>query len=127
MEVNLLEQGALRELRGLEDSTIALIGRQPLASGWLARPPEVRGEDPQDLSPDEYQRRMQSVMRYQEVLRAHQQSLAQGALRFVLALEQLTSVVLGVSTVAHLDEALAVAAAPPLPAETMARLQSVRA
>jgi aryl-alcohol dehydrogenase-like predicted oxidoreductase len=127
VEVNLLEQDALRDLRGLDDSTMALIGRQPLASGWLARSPEVGVGGPQDLSPDEYQRRVQLVMRYQEVLRAHQQSLAEGALRFALRLEQLTCVVLGVSTVAHLDEALAVAAAPPLSAETMARLQSVRA
>jgi aryl-alcohol dehydrogenase-like predicted oxidoreductase len=125
VEVNLLEQGAAREFQGFKDPTMALIGRQPFASGWLARSPELRVGDARGLSPDEYQRRMQLVTRYREVLRAQQQSLAQGALRFVLGLEQLTCTVLGVSTLAHLDEALAVAAAPALPAETMARLQAV--
>jgi aryl-alcohol dehydrogenase-like predicted oxidoreductase len=127
VEVNLLEQGALHALREPEASRVALIARQPLASGWLARFPELTAGDAQDLSPDEYQRRLQFVMQCQEAFRSQQQSLAQGALRFVLGLDQLTSVVLGVSTIAHLDEALAVAAAPPLPAETMTRLQSARA
>lgn len=127
VEVNLLEQGAARELRGIKDSRISLIGRQPFASGCLARTPEVSVGDPQGLTQDEYQRRMELVVRYQEVLRAQPQSLAQGALQFVLELEQITSVVLGVSTVAHLDEALGAVAAPGLPVETMARLQAVRA
>lgn len=120
--VNLVEQSARRSLlpraqrRGL-----AVIGRQPLASGLLAQPAEHLRADRAMVDEEQFHRKYRAVTGFQ-YLHEGRRSIAQAALRFVMQLEGIAVTLVGTSSVQHLRENLEVLTLPPLTSEEMAEI-----
>jgi myo-inositol catabolism protein IolS len=130
---NMLNQAmAERVMPAAQEKGIAIIVRQPLASGLLSgqlTPETVFGAD--DYRKTWPRERFLSDLGKVEAIRAviagNTPSLPQAALQFILAQPAVISVVPGLMTPAQVDDAVGTAQQPPLPASVVARLRKLGA
>jgi aryl-alcohol dehydrogenase-like predicted oxidoreductase len=120
--INLVEQSARHSLLPLaQRRRLAVIGRQPLASGFLAQPAENLRPDLAVIDEEQFHRKLREVTDFQ-FLHDGRRSIAQAALRFVMQLEGVSVTLVGTSNVQHLRENLEVLTIPPLTPEEMGEL-----
>lgn len=122
--VNLLEfKGVSSFLASAEPKKVAVIARQPLASGFLARSAALL--KPADLwvSEEEFKAKLAQAQAYQFLDMGDRRTTAQAALQFVLRLPGVSVVIAGMSSRKHLNENLAVPACP-LTADEIAQIDS---
>ena len=115
--VNLMEQQAIDTiLPQSRQKGIAVIARQPLASGFLARPVEEIKPDLTAMDRQQAEERLEVARRYQ-FLRNERRTLAEAALRFVLQQEDVAVTLVGTGNLRHLRANLEALEAPPLTEE----------
>jgi L-glyceraldehyde 3-phosphate reductase len=120
-------------LAALEEEGIGCIVFSPLAQGLLTDrylagvPAGARATKTERvwLTPADVEASLPRVRRLDAVARRRGQSLAQMALTWVLRLPQVTSALIGASSVAQLDANLAVLAQPPLSAPELAEIDAI--
>jgi aryl-alcohol dehydrogenase-like predicted oxidoreductase len=108
LPVNLLAfKEALPFLELAERGSIAVIAREPLASGYLAGP--IISARTDDFSPakQEFNETTERAQTYQFLNKGNDRTMAQAALRFVLELPAVSVVIAGMKTKKHLEENLA--------------------
>lgn len=121
--VSLMEQGAIgATLPRAKRKGIGVIARQPLASGFLARPVEEVQPDLTAIDQPQAEERLEMARRYQ-FLRNAKRPLAEAALRFVLQQEDVAVTLVGTSSLRHLRANVGVLEAPPLTEEEIAAVR----
>jgi aryl-alcohol dehydrogenase-like predicted oxidoreductase len=128
---NMLNQAmAERVMPAAQEKGIAVIVRQPLASGLLSG----RLTSDTVFGADDYRKTwprerflsdLRKVEGIQATLAGTTRSLPQAALQFILAHPAVSSVVPGLMARAQVDDAVGVAQQPALPAEVVARLRDL--
>jgi len=122
--INLLEQGAITKLLPFTKKTnIAIIARQPFASGFLAK--NLREVNNELYPQEEFEDKIKKVERFQFLAKEGVCTMAQAALRFVLQLDGVSVVIPGMSNQKHLEENLATLAMSSLTKEELAIITSV--
>jgi aryl-alcohol dehydrogenase-like predicted oxidoreductase len=110
VEINLLDQSAIPALLpAAKQAGVAIIARQPFASGRLFHDPERAVEQIR-------------IARYRQLAEQHDLSLAHLALQFVNQLEGVSVVIAGVNTPIHLADSLSALSASPLTTDQMSIL-----
>ena len=126
LQISLLEPEALDELvpQALRRG-VAVLARQPLAMGLLtdAEPAQTKAERLKHKEPAYAQRLARS--RALRFLAVPGRTLAQAAVRYVLQVPGITTVLTGISSVAHLDENLGAVDAPELGEPELARIREI--
>lgn len=120
--INALEQGQLDVIAEAAEAGVGVIVRTPLASGWLSGKYDASsrfaGDDRDNWWSGEDIRRRAGAVEEFRTLVPEGLSMAQAALRFVLAQPEVSTVIPGAKSVEQLRANLA-AAEQPLPAETV--------
>jgi aryl-alcohol dehydrogenase-like predicted oxidoreductase len=118
LPINLLDfKGIASFLLLAEQENVAVIARQPLASGYLARPAvEIKAEH-FSAREEEFKRKLDQARGYQFLAVSNRRTIAQAALNFVLALRGVSVVITGMSDKEHLEENLAAPACSFTPDE----------
>lgn len=123
--INLLEwKGVPALLARTEQEKIAVIARQPLASGFLARPASLLKPEHFPVDQKQFKGTLERAKDYQFLDAPGARTIAQAALRFVLQLPGVSVVIAGMRSRAHLKENLA-APACPLAEDELARIRSL--
>jgi aryl-alcohol dehydrogenase-like predicted oxidoreductase len=111
--VNLLEfEGIPSLLASAKEKNVAVIARQPLASGFLARHPSLLRPEHFAVDEQEFREKLGKAKAYQFLDTGSRRTMAQAALQFVLQLCGVSVVIAGMSSRTHLNENLAAAACP---------------
>jgi aryl-alcohol dehydrogenase-like predicted oxidoreductase len=118
-----LDYGGLIDRAARKGMGVAVI--RVLAAGALKAHPDVGGgSSPEPLSPgSEYALDIERASRLVPLLGGDRKNLAQTAIRFGLMKPEVSTVLVGFSNTAQIDEAAACSGAGELPEETMARLK----
>ncbi len=125
--ISLLEfKGVSSFLALAEQKNVGVIARQPLASGFLARPAGVLKPEHFSVSEKELKEKMERAKAYQFLNAEGRRTIAQAALQFVFQLSGVSVVIVGMSSRRHLGENLA-ARAYPLTEDEIAQIYSVQA
>jgi len=108
IRINLLEfEGVSSFLAAAESRKVAVIARQPLASGFLARPAALLKPVDLSVSEEEFKAKLAQAQAYQFLDMGNRRTTAQAALQFVLRLPWVSVVIVGMSSRNHLNENLA--------------------
>jgi aryl-alcohol dehydrogenase-like predicted oxidoreductase len=111
--INLLQfENVLSFLELAKRKNVAVVARQPFASGLLSRPTVSLKSRHFSLGEDAFREQLERVRDFQFLELANRRTIAQAALQFVLQLSGVSVVVAGMSTRKHLDDNLAAAARP---------------
>jgi aryl-alcohol dehydrogenase-like predicted oxidoreductase len=106
--INLLEfKGATSLLALAAQKHLAVIARQPLASGYLAQPALIIKRKLFSAEEEESKEKLEQARAYQFLEQAASRTIAQAAIKFVLRLSGVSVVITGMSTQKHLAENLA--------------------
>jgi len=129
--LSLFFQGAIVELLDMaRKHHVGILAREPLANGFLAGRPQAQtafGDgDIRRTLPPEYVRAMtETRAKLAFLTQDNTRTPAQAALRFVLDETRVTSTVVGMKTVAQVDENVGAVQVPPLTADEQARMMGV--
>jgi aryl-alcohol dehydrogenase-like predicted oxidoreductase len=125
LPINLLEfKGVVSVLALAAQKHVAVIARQPLASGYLAQPVALLKRRHFSEQEQEFTEKLERARAYQFLAQADCRTIAQAAIQFVLRLSGVSVVITGMSTRKHLADTLATAACP-LTQHEMARIYAV--
>ena len=129
---NLLTPGADDVLAHAAAADMGTIGIRALAGGALSGSTWRHPIGMPDVAPiasgDTYEADVAAAQRYAGLVDdGFAGSLAEAALRFALAEPRLSTVLIGVSTIEQLQDAITAAERGPLPSEALAMIASVRA
>jgi aryl-alcohol dehydrogenase-like predicted oxidoreductase len=106
--INLLEFKGVTSLLALAaQKHVAVIARQPLASGYLAQPTVLVKSKHFSVEKEEFKDKLEQAGAYQFLEQSDRRTIAQGAIKFVLGLSGVSVVIAGMSTQRHLAETLA--------------------
>ena len=121
--VSLIEQRAISDVfPQAEQHGVGIIARQPLASGFLARPAEEVKIDLTAVDKEQAEQKLEAAHRYQ-FLSNENRTLAEAALRFVLQQEEVAVTLVGTNNPQHLRSNLAVLEASSLTGEEVAAIR----
>jgi aryl-alcohol dehydrogenase-like predicted oxidoreductase len=122
--MSLLEQRAIEEaIPRASERGVALVARQPFASGLLAKPSAVRASDDSARDPAIQGRQGEQIARYQQMADHFGRPLPEIALQFVLGTPGVSVTLVGMRTMAHLSVNLRHLAASPLSREEVRALR----
>ncbi len=124
--INLFEfERASSFLTLAQELNIAVIARQALASGFLARPASLLRPEDFHVGEEEFRQKLAQAEAFQFLDSRNGRTLAQAALQFVLQLAGVSVVIVGMRSRAHLHENL-VACVHRLPANEVAQISAVQ-
>jgi aryl-alcohol dehydrogenase-like predicted oxidoreductase len=111
--INLLEFKGVPSLLALAaQKNVAVIARQPLASGYLAQPAMLIKREHFSAAEEEFKEKLEQAQAYQFLDQADSRTIAQAAIKFVLGLSGVSVVITGMRTRKHLTANLAAPACP---------------
>src|SRR3990172_1718701 len=127
---NLLNTAAEELFPVAQREGVGIIAREPLASGFLSGKYSVDAKfGPGDFRADLPRQYVQAMVSSAEAFRFLEaggaRALVQGALRFVLEQEAVSTVITGIKTVAQAEEALGASDVPPLTPEERRRVREL--
>ncbi len=120
-----LDYGLLIDRAGAQRMGVAVI--RVLAAGALTSSPEAGGgSSPEPLSPgSDYALDLDRAKKVKALLGGDAGNLTQAAIRFALMKPEVSTVLVGFSNIAHIDEAVACSGAPALSQDAVARLKQL--
>ena len=123
VEINLLHQEAITRLLPLaKKSNVAIIARQPFASGLIVKPLIDTKSTQYSFTEPEMQNKLNTIEKYQLLSNKGSRTITQVALQFVLKFDSVSVVVAGMSNRKQLEENISALTAPPFTEDELAIL-----